>query len=134
IFVRTPHSYFGLLVHALRRADVPAWFDPRTRRPHPAGRAFLALLACAAEHLSAARFSEYLSLGQVPQLDAPPQSVWAPSHDEALRRGETVANAAADAEPSTPADVDPDNPVVAGTLRAPWQWERLLIDASVIGK
>ena len=66
IFVRSPHSYFGLLEHALRRADVPAWFDRGTRRPHPAGRAFLALLACAAEQLSAARFAEYLSLGQVP--------------------------------------------------------------------
>src|SRR5206468_4666537 len=69
IFVRSPHSYFGLLEHALRRASVPAWFDRGTRRPHPAGRAFLALVACAAEHLSAARFAEYLSLGQVPQLD-----------------------------------------------------------------
>jgi ATP-dependent helicase/nuclease subunit B len=27
IFVRSPHSYFGLLEHALRRASVPAWFD-----------------------------------------------------------------------------------------------------------
>src|SRR5262245_2957168 len=69
IFVRSPHSYFGLLEHALRRASVPAWFDRGTRRPHPAGRAFLALLACAAEHLSASRFAEYLSLGQVPNLD-----------------------------------------------------------------
>ena len=66
IFVRSAHSYFGLLEHALRRAGVPAWFDRGTRRPHPAGRAFLALLACAAEQLSAARFAEYLSLGQVP--------------------------------------------------------------------
>ena len=66
VFVRSPQSYFGLLEHALRRADVPAWFDRGTRRPHPAGRAFLALLACGAEHLSAARFAEYLSLGQVP--------------------------------------------------------------------
>ena len=66
ILVRSPHSYFGLLEHALRRASVPGWFDRGTRRPHPAGRAFLAMLACAAEQLSAARFAEYLSLGQVP--------------------------------------------------------------------
>ena len=32
-------------------------------------RAFLALLACAAENLSASRFAEYMSLGQIP--DAP---------------------------------------------------------------
>jgi len=55
VLVRSPQSYFGLLEHALRRAGVPAWFDRGTRRPHPAGRAFLALLACAAEQLSAAR-------------------------------------------------------------------------------
>ena len=42
VFVRSPHNYFGLLEHALRRAGVPAWFDRGTRRPHPAGRAFLA--------------------------------------------------------------------------------------------
>ena len=35
----------------------------------PAGRAFLAILACACEHLSARRFAEYLSLAQVPRLD-----------------------------------------------------------------
>ena len=63
MLVRSPHSYFGLLEHALRRAGVSAWFDRGTRRPHPAGRAFLAVLACAAEQLSASRFAEYLSLG-----------------------------------------------------------------------
>ena len=75
VFVRAPQRYAGLLEHALARA-IPdelgrarAWFDRGTRRPHPAGRAFLALLACACEHLSARRFAEYLSLGQVPRLD-----------------------------------------------------------------
>ena len=66
ILVRSPQHYLGLLEHALRRARVPAWFSRGTRRPHPAGRAFLALLACASEHLSAARFAEYLSFAQVP--------------------------------------------------------------------
>ena len=41
------------------------------RRPDPAGRAFYVLLRCAAEGLSARRFAEYLSLGQVP--DATPE-------------------------------------------------------------
>ena len=48
------------------RAGIPAWFDRGTGRPHPSGRAFLALLGCAVERLSAARFAEYLSLSQVP--------------------------------------------------------------------
>ena len=83
IFVRSPKDYLGLLEHALRRAHhdddsaspaiegIPAFFDRGTRRPHPSGRAFLAILACAVEQLSARRFAGYLSLGQVPQLDAP---------------------------------------------------------------
>src|SRR5438105_8439190 len=90
VFVRSPQSYFGLLEHALRRAGIRAWFDRGTRRPHPAGRAFLALLACGAEHLSAARFAEYLSLGQVPQLDGVTNESWAASHDEALGLRGTV--------------------------------------------
>ena len=69
VFVRSPQRYVGLLEHAFTRAGVPAWFDRGTRRPHPAGRAFLAILACACEKLSARRFAEYLSLAQVPQLD-----------------------------------------------------------------
>ena len=75
VFVRAPQRYVGLLEHALKRA-IPdengrarAWFDRGTRRPHPGGRAFLAILACACEQLSARRFAEYLSLAQVPRLD-----------------------------------------------------------------
>jgi CRISPR/Cas system-associated exonuclease Cas4 (RecB family) len=142
IFVRSPQSYFGLLEHALRRADIPAWFDRGTRRPHPAGRAFLALLACAAEHLSASRFAEYLSLGQVPQLDAAKREAWVVSHDEALglRASAGIRDSGSgireDDESSADQEegADPDRAVVAGTLRAPWKWERVLIDAAVIGQ
>jgi ATP-dependent helicase/nuclease subunit B len=158
ILVRSPQSYLGLLEHALRRADVPAWFDRGTRRPHPTGRAFLALLACAAERLSAARFAEYLSLGQVPAFadgrsaeppsggsaapfddarDAlsagrrPRKPPYIPSSDEAFALPEE-AQPREEADPVT-ADAT-DGPVVAGTLRAPWQWEKFLVDAAVIGQ
>ena len=143
IFVRSPQSYFGLLEHAVRRAGVPAWFDRGTRRPHPAGRAFLALLACAAEHLSASRFAEYLSLGQVPQLDETTQEIWVASHDEALglrpsagirNSGFGIRDEEGAADVSAEAQTEPDQAVVAGTLRAPWKWERVLIDAVVIGQ
>jgi len=67
--LRTPQQYLGLLEHALRRAGVPAHFDRGTRRPDPAGRAFLAIVGCAVERFSARRFAEYLSLGQVPSLE-----------------------------------------------------------------
>ena len=72
IALRAPQHYAGLLEHALERAGVPAYFERGTRRPHPAGRAFLALLACALDNLSARRFAEYLSLGQVPDRGAAP--------------------------------------------------------------
>jgi CRISPR/Cas system-associated exonuclease Cas4 (RecB family) len=138
ILVRSPQSYFGLLEHALRRAGVPAWFDRGTRRPHPAGRAFLALLACAAEQLSAARFAEYLSLGQVPipAGSASGDALYVLPSDEAFGLPDGVG--AANDESQAPIDgIDSghegDDPVVAGTLRAPWRWEKLLVEAAVIG-
>lgn len=134
ILVRSPESYAGLLEQALARADVPAWFDRGTRRPHPAGRAFLALLACAGEHLSAARFAEYLSLGQVPRRRGAAEA-WVPSVDEALARPVDREDDENEREQDTvmsePATVD--DVVVGGAVPAPWRWERLLVEASVIG-
>jgi ATP-dependent helicase/nuclease subunit B len=134
ILVRSPHSYFGLLEHALTRAGVSAWFDRGTRRPHPAGRAFLALLACAGESLSAARFAEYLSLGQVPAEHASAVRTWVASPDEAVNRvpvEEPVVDD--DARPHEESGSDTDQ-ITAGTLRAPWRWEKLLVEAAVIGR
>jgi CRISPR/Cas system-associated exonuclease Cas4 (RecB family) len=136
ILVRSPHSYFGLLEHALTRAGVPAWFDRGTRRPHPAGRAFLALLACAGESMSAARFAEYLSLGQVPAENTSPDVTWVASPDEAVNRvtasvGEPTTEDQAQAGDEAASDTEQ---VVAGTLRAPWRWEKLLVEAAVIGR
>ena len=134
--------YSGLLENALRRANVPAYFARGTKRPDPSGRAFLALLACAVEGLSAKRFSEYLSLGQVPALEAggvPPENreVWTAPEDEALGpAGETARSVknAEDNQVDAESQIDADDvPVVAGTLRAPWKWEELLVEAAVIG-
>jgi ATP-dependent helicase/nuclease subunit B len=88
VLLRSPERHQPLVLEALRRAGVPAHCTHGTARPDVAGRSFLALLYCAEEGLSASRFAEYLSLGQ-------------------MREGE---------EPHTPA-----------------QWERLLVDAAVIG-
>src|SRR6059036_1989886 len=146
VLLRAPEVYGSLLEAALRRAGVPAWFARGTSRPDPSGRAFLALLDCAVENLSARRFAEYLSLGQVPPLDAagaPPmdRAVWTPPEDETL--GPAAKNAAAEsaaAESPTPESTDAapdpdtdDHPVVEGTLRAPWRWEQLLVESAVIG-
>src|SRR5881296_3107858 len=151
VLLRAPEVYGSLLEAALRRAGIPAWFARGTSRPDPSGRAFLALLDCAVENLSARRFAEYLSLGQVPPLDAagaPPmdRAVWTPPEDETL--GPAAENAAAESAAadnaaaesptleSTDAAPDPDtddHPVVEGTLRAPWRWEQLLVESAVIG-
>ncbi len=88
ILLRSPERHQPLVIEALRRADIPAFCALAARRPDATGRSLLALLHCAAEGLSASRFAEYLSLGQVPEEE----------------------------EPATPA-----------------QWERLLVDAAVIG-
>jgi CRISPR/Cas system-associated exonuclease Cas4 (RecB family) len=88
ILLRGPERHQPLVVEALRRAGIPAHCAHGTAQPDPAGRAFLALLLCATENLSASRFAEYLSLGQMRE----------------------------DEEPHTPA-----------------VWERLLVDAAVIG-
>src|SRR6185295_13841504 len=142
IFLPAQHDYTSHLEEALRRAAVPAFFASGTTRPDAAGRGLLALLACVAEGLSARRFAEYLSLAQVPADDvkreraAAPERVWAPPDHDLVRP------AIADAVPTPPPCVvddplpaDPDRAaVVAGTLRAPWRWERLLVDAAVIGR
>ena len=149
VFVRSPQRYASLLEHAFKRAGIPAWFDRGTSRPHPAGRAFLAILACVCEKLSARRFAEYLSLAQVPQLTAERREFeFIVPDDEALA---IVANAArrvdgeelkrdVSASPSESTstrsfrgDLDVADAVVAGSLRAPWKWETLIVESAVIG-
>jgi len=144
VLLRSPDEYRPHLEEAFARAGIPAHFARGTRRPDPAGRAFVALLACATEGLSARRFAEYLSLGELPDADArgePPPARPADerfvSPDEELvpeAVAEALAAERAEDEPSpSAADVDPSAPVVAGTLRAPRRWEQLLVDAAVIG-
>ncbi len=136
ILLRSPENYQPLVEEALRRAGIPAYFTRGTTRPDPAGRAFLALLACAAERLSAARFAEYLSLGQVPGLDesgAPPKprAEWTPPEEEEIPVLKTAPDDGK--TPGLELDESDQSPVIAGTLRVPFAWEKLLVDAAVIG-
>ena len=139
VFLRAPERYLGLLEHALARAGVPAYFARGTRRPHPAGRAFLALLACASEQLSARRFAEYLSLAQVPALsDAPRTFEFVVPDDEEMslpRTGETTPpeGLREDLESAEPSIANEEDAVVHGSLRAPWKWETLIVESAVIG-
>jgi CRISPR/Cas system-associated exonuclease Cas4 (RecB family) len=138
VLIRTPQHYLGLLEHACARGGVPVYFDRGTRRPDPSGRAFIALLSCAVEGLSAKRFDEYLSLGQVPRLDSSsrPLAVIRPL-DEEMSGDRSIDRADSD----DPEDVVPGAPladsdeeaIVSGTLRSPWKWEELIVESAVVG-
>ncbi len=147
ILLRQPGAYRPHLEDAFRRAQLPAYWSRGTRRPDPAGRALLALLACASEGLTATRFAEYLSLGQVPQLeDGRPEEapkvpfvapvseqlvLFADSEDEApVAGGEALEHLD---EELLAEELAADSPARAGTLVAPLFWEKALVDASVVG-
>ena len=147
VVLRSPELYTGLLRAALNRAEVPAWFSRGTLVPDPAGRAFLALLACASQDLSAHAFAEYLSLAQVPDLEAdggppppPTRETWTEGDDD-----DGVLDAIVRTTPRVPGDDERDQaptttetdedarPVLEGSLKAPWNWDRLLVESAVIG-
>jgi RecB family exonuclease len=131
ILLRAPGAYRAQVAEALRRAGIPAWFARGTTRPDPSGRALLALLACAAEGLSARRFAEYLSLAQVPRAAEVGARPWAaPEHDLMPTTAPEV-----DENPNTQSEpvAAPDGRTLDETPRAPWRWERLITDAAVIG-
>jgi ATP-dependent helicase/nuclease subunit B len=135
IALRSPQQYVGLLEHALERAGVPAYFERGTRRPHPAGRAFLAIVACALDNLSARRFAEYLSLGQVPDVQASRPSASAPtSEDEVFGAlaDRAVERTAANEQDDEPNEQDEPNPERQRSVRSPWRWERLLAESRVV--
>jgi ATP-dependent helicase/nuclease subunit B len=124
VLLRNAELYQPLLEDSCRRAGIPAFFTRGTRRPNPAGRALLALLACASEKLSASRFSEYLSMGQVPsspaQTETPPVPPWVAAQGELF--------------PEVPSAALVETQEVSDeTPHAPRRWERLIVDAAVIG-
>ena len=140
VLLRSPDGYRAYLEEAFNRAGIPAHFARGAVRPDPAGRAFCALLKCAADGLSARRFAEYLSLGQVPDATpdgAPPEAIpggerWV-SPDSEFAQSSTE-EAAEELQPAQPQEDQADEaPVREGQLRAPRRWERLLVDAAVIG-
>ena len=145
IVIRSTQQYAGLLEQAFARADIPAYFDRGTRRPDPTGRAFLAILSCATETFSAKRFAEYLSLAQVPSLNGSRTastgsvcSTWVASRDDVFgvlseRAPDEPDENHGDNDEGSAASVTGGQAVVAGTLKAPWKWESLLVESAVIG-
>ena len=114
----------------------------RAGRIPPAARSSRSL-SCAVDGLSAKRFDEYLSLGQVPQCDRPApsrgrhaarRSVCRRGPRGSRRRPTTGSDATRSRRtpPIEPIDSD-DEAVVAGTLRSPWKWEELIVESAVVG-
>ncbi len=152
ILLRQPAAYLPLVEDALGRARIPAYVTRGTLRPNPAGRAFLALLACAGERLSASRFAEYLSLGQTPEpakSGGPPRREvpWVePAGDQLVLKSPELSRRASRphlgtraSRPHSATDTaaeareTQEEAAPAGALRVPSQWERLLVDAAVVG-
>lgn len=141
VVLREPGRYAAHLEEAFGRASIPFHARRGTRRPSPAGRAFVALLRTAREGLSARRFAEYLSFGQVPadEHGEPPsaRSRFVPLDDEFARPGaqpssQSRDDAQPDTEPSERSEAQAEV-VSGGGLRAPMAWERLLVEAAVLG-
>ncbi len=138
VLLRSPSEYQSHLEEAFARAGVPAHFARGASRPDPNGRAFVALLKCAVQNLSANRFAEYLSLDQLPDpgedggppIAADRDDTWTPpTSDDAgpelsaiLEENGSAASAAGPAGTSA-----------ARRPRAPRRWERLLVEAAVVG-
>ena len=135
VLLRSPDGYRAYVEEAFNRAGIPAHFARGAVRPDPAGRAFCALLKCAANGLSARRFAEYLSLGQVPDATsdgAPPDAIpgserWVTPDSEFAQF--STEEASEELQSVQPAEDHADEaPVREGQLRAPRRWEHLLID------
>ena len=131
VFLRAPEAYAGLLESAFARAKIPAHSALGSTRPEPSGRAFLALLACRAEDFSAKRFAEYLSLAPSSRDDVlianeRPGPVEPSEKLGALLEGQTI---------SIPngASVNAAR-VSTASLSLSILWERLLAEASVVGR
>lgn len=134
VALRSPAVYGPHLHDALSRAQIPAHFAKGTTAPDPSGRALIALLSCAAEGLSAKRFAEYVSLGELARTasgthrdrgDGPRPETADPliivADDELAS---PITESAVDEEPE-PGDESPRQHHRA--------WERLIHEAAVIG-
>jgi len=138
VFLRSTFEYGSHLEEAFRRAGIPVYFARGTSRPDAAGRALLALLSCAAEGLSARRFAEYISLAQVPSpaeaAESRSDDRWTqPQSDLLPALPESVTEEPRAREDSPLPEELEAGAIVEGSLRAPWRWERLLVESSVIG-
>lgn len=126
VLLRAPDRYRPHVEEAMRRAEIPIFLARGTVKPDPTGRALIALIACAAEGLSARRFAEYLSLGELPEHKSGEPPAPLPDTERWVVPDEELIMPALDDTPAGPAPL-------GRTLSAPRRWERLLVEAAVIG-
>ncbi|MFN2532949.1 MAG: PD-(D/E)XK nuclease family protein [Pyrinomonadaceae bacterium] len=136
VLLNCPGEYRSHLEEAFARASIPAYFVHGTTAPDPAGRAMLALLSCAADSLSASRFAEYLSLGEVPAPEAAKDvdTHWTAPADESAKPVQIDDSAPAESVAQLSLFTAPtERIVIEGSVRTPARWEKLLVDSAVIG-
>src|SRR6266487_1946367 len=112
------------------RASISACSSTPARAVACPSTSFAAILSCAVDGLSAKRFDEYLSLGQVPDVGEREVERPVAPIDEVFHYD--VGEAEPDEEPPPSLDSD-EAAVVAGTLRSPWKWEELIVESAVVG-
>ena len=136
-------DYVGLLEDAFDRAGIPGWFERGARRPHPGrpgisrharlrGRAPVGdpvrRIPVARTGAGRPRRPRAHPSPPMPADDAVTgfARVEAPAEEELEDRTAQRPNAAVDCGRRR-------SMVVAGALRAPWKWEKLIVDSAVIG-
>ncbi len=146
VLLRAPQVYASLFETALGRAGIPAFFARGREAPGSVGpRLPGAARLRAREALGAPlRRVPVARPGAAPRSErraaARAGKTWVAADDDelALRRLAAPSRARRDGgrrggAGRTP-DADSDSaPVLEGALRAPWKWERLLVDSAVIG-
>lgn len=119
-------AYASHLTAAFARAAIPARFEVGTRRPHPAGRALLALLACRSERGSGRRLFEFLSTAQLPAARLEPPAAGPGPDDELGRFGD------AEEPEEEPDEASPSAAPERGLARVPLgRWLRMLGEVGV---
>ena len=103
-----------------------------SRHPELRSREFLGQTLC---RISIARPGPVAGAGW--SAEAPSGSSWVASRDEVFgvlsERAPDELERQRSTDAPAPPDTNRDQAVVAGTLRAPWKWESLLVESAVIG-
>ncbi len=128
VLLPEPANQASAFQEAFERAGIPAFFEAGARRPHPAGRAFLVLLDCAREGLSATRFAEYLSLGETPASRTQASPAEASGTEASGTEGGPTEGGRTEDAGARRTEAGENTGFVA-----PRRWERLILDSEVIG-